>query len=211
MRAYEVPEGFTVYERKYPGYMVRVAVTDEQIRIDPTLTRHTLSKDQTSPVYEVMIRQADGTIEHTGKEIDTIPAEARAGAQRVAEERMGIAKAQKERSKTFLFAEAHAKLVLEGKVPDEVAEFRLTICTGVTKDGDVVSDKCPNYVRENSARGSGHCEGCGCPKWKVAEMHRPKDNGKGEKFFPGKAHYPMGCPQGRFAAQPGRRARAASV
>jgi hypothetical protein len=106
-------------------------------------------------------------------------------------------------SKMTEFLAAHRNLLREGRVPDEVAHFRLSICTGVLVSGEKVSEPCPNYkITEDSAWGTGHCKACGCPDWPISEMHRPK-----KIMEPGKAWFPMGCPQLRFSGMPGRRAK----
>ena len=100
------------------------------------------------------------------------------------------------------FAVAHARLLAEGRVPEQAGQHRLTCCTGVTADGECVSEPCPSYQGEHNGRGSGHCKACRCPNWPIAEMHR-----EGKKVEPGKCWFPsLACPQGRFTETPGRRA-----
>lgn len=93
------------------------------------------------------------------------------------------------------FIAAHAQLLIEGKVLEEVAEHRLTICTGVNKSEQVVDAPCIHYRDEKNKRGSGHCAACQCGDWRFSEMHR-------------KVYYPMGCPIGRYKGMPGRRTNA---
>lgn len=106
------------------------------------------------------------------------------------------------RSRIIDFATAHARLLTEGRVPEQAGQHRITCCTGVTLDGERVSEPCPSYRGEHNGRGSGHCKACGCPSWPIAEMHR-----EGKTLEPGKAWFPsLACPQGRFTETPGRRA-----
>lgn len=190
-----VPEGFTVFDKKMPGRTIRVAFDVEDVKHDLTETGYTLSDDQTSPVYRVMVKSKS----MTHYPIAGIPKDVSEDIAKKVVEDLGFSG---KANLVFEFVTASKDLLTQGKVPDHVAEYRLTVCTGLTKDGDKVSKKCPNYVNENGRRGSGHCKGCGCPEWGVAEMDRPG------KILPGKVWYPMGCPKGRFAAMPGRRADA---
>ncbi len=91
------------------------------------------------------------------------------------------------------FASAYGRLVLEGRVPDDVAQHRLAICSA-----------CPHYQGEDKGPGTGHCRACGCLDWPISQMHV---NGPLNRIgIPGKVWFPMGCPQGKFPAHPGRRA-----
>lgn len=85
------------------------------------------------------------------------------------------------------FADAHKRLLLEGKVPDRIGEYRLTVCTGLS-DGERVSKPCPRYDGKND-----RCVACGCPDWKIAKMTL-------------KVWYPADiCPLQRFSIAAGRR------
>ena len=199
--AYICPPKFVVYLKEQPGYTLRIALDPNDIPGTPPEKRgYKRAEDQESPVYTVLRKRPDGSVEQGG---ETWSEEERKQKMAVIETEL---KRQKSlRSTAFEFATAHKRLALEGRVPTEVAQYRLTVCTGLNVDGQQVSDKCPNYVNENGRRGSGHCEGCGCPKWEISEM----DTGK--TFPPGKAWYPMGCPKGRFAEHDGRRKRGAET
>ncbi len=91
------------------------------------------------------------------------------------------------------FATAYKELVLEGRVPDDVAHARLTVCA-----------ECPAYQGEDNGPGTGHCGACICPRWPVSQMH--VDGPLNRIGIPGKAWFPMGCPLGKFPEHPGRRA-----
>lgn len=97
-----------------------------------------------------------------------------------------------EKSKVDDFIAAHKKLIKEGRVKKEVADFRLTLCTGTDKEGQMVTLPCIHYTGSTAKRGSGKCTACGCKTWKISEMRL-------------KVYYPMGCPVGRFSEMPGRR------
>ena len=106
------------------------------------------------------------------------------------------------RSRVVDFATAHAHLLAEGRVPEAAGQHRITCCTGITQDGERVSEPCPSYQNERNGRGSGHCADCRCPSWPISEMHR-----EGKTVEPGKAWFPsLACPQNRFTEAPGRRA-----
>lgn len=199
--AYKCPPHFTVYEKPMPGYTVRVALDPKSVTdLPPEQRGYKMSDDQESPVYTVMRRTETG-IEHGGEE-DTSEADKR---EKMREIGLELAKKHKLNAKALEFVTAHARLLKEGRVPQEVGEYRLTVCTGVDPDGNRVTDKCPQYVNENGRRGSGHCKGCGCPEWTISEM----DTGK--VFPPGKAWYPMQCPKGRFSEHNGRRKHEAGI
>lgn len=92
------------------------------------------------------------------------------------------------------FTEAHRQLLIQGRVPNHVADHRLTICTGVDKDGGLVNDPCPNYrAGKGDKRGDGRCGLCSCPKWPFSQMRR-------------KVWYPVPiCPANLFPNAQGRR------
>ncbi len=195
----EIPIGFNAYDRIYPeeGYTARIAINPEGLDFDLGEAGFILSEDQASPVMKVLLQKnSEGT--------QPLPEKIRVEALRIAHEHMGFKPIRKQSA--FDFAVAHKDLLLQGRVPSEVAQYRLTVCTGKNEDGEKVSTQCPAYTGDvDGRRGSGHCEGCGCPKWEIAEMDR---NGFMESIAPGKAWYPMGCPKGRFSAEPGRRSAA---
>lgn len=101
-------------------------------------------------------------------------------------------------SRITSFATAQAAVVTEGRVAREVAEHRLTICTGLAPDGVRVSPACRAYMADDAApRGAGTCGSCGCPKWPLAVMRR-------------KVYYPtIACPRGAWGPMRGRRAKEA--
>lgn len=90
------------------------------------------------------------------------------------------------------FVAAHTQLLIEGRVEKEVADYRLTVCTGKNKDNKRVTETCEHYSGDKKKRGDGTCAACGCETWKISEMRM-------------KVYYPMECPVNRFAAMPGRR------
>jgi len=107
---------------------------------------------------------------------------------------------QSKKQLTLTFVKAHRELLKQGRVPDHVAHHRIAVCTGITVEGRKVSAACPAYKHEDKGWGTGHCKACGCPDWKISEMHRPE-----RIVEPGKAWFPMGCPIDKFSAAPGRR------
>ena len=202
MAAKQVPEGYVVYNKELPGYTARVAVKKDAMYV-PEESGFIMAEDQESPVYTILVKKGDGVVIHEGADDDPVPRHLKEEAESIVQKR--IASSRKNFSMlAFEFAASHQRLMKEGKVPDEVAEYRLTVCTGVDKNGTRITDTCTNYVNENGLRGSGNCKGCGCPKWTVSAMHRPRKGG-GQKTLPGKVWYPMGCPQGKFAPRHGRR------
>lgn len=101
------------------------------------------------------------------------------------------------------FLKATRLLLTQGPVKDHVADFRLTVCTGLTANGKRVSQACVYYDDPNKEyRGSGYCTGCECPEWKGSRM-----NNRNNWLLPGKAWYPIKCPQDKFSAMPGRRVK----
>lgn len=99
---------------------------------------------------------------------------------------------EKEQSKIDDFLHAQKRLLLEGRVKEEVAQYRLTICTGLTVEGNRVSYPCDHYGGDIDDRGKGKCGACGCKTWKISEMKV-------------KVYYPIACPINRFSSMPGRR------
>lgn len=97
-----------------------------------------------------------------------------------------------EEGKVSQFVRAHKDLVLQGRVKKEIADHRLTICTGLNKKQEIVNAQCMHYKLEGTKRGQGHCAACGCPEWKISEMRK-------------KVYYPVGCPINRYSPMPGRR------
>ncbi len=197
----EIPRGFNAYDRNYAdqGYTERVAINPEGLDMDLEGSGFLLSDDQASPVKRVLI----GKGQDRGG-FQQVPQEIRDEAMKIAEKHMGFKQIKK--TNVFEFAIAHKQLLSQGRVPNEVAHYRLTVCTGHTAEGIKVSMPCPAYTGDQDGRrGSGHCRGCGCPEWEIAEMNR---DGLMNKLAPGKAWYPMGCPKGRFSAEPGRRSGA---
>ena len=192
-----VPEGHIVYTRDFGGWVARIAIKEGDL--PPGSDGFIVSDDQTSPVWTVLVKSGN-TFTRTGVETG-LPQYVQDKIDEHVQKTIGIPP----KPTAYLFATAQAELLLQGRVPKEVAEYRLTVCTGITKDGKKVATVCPNYVNENGRRGSGHCKGCGCPEWSLSEMDR---SGFMDKLAPGKAWYPMGCPKGRFSSQPGRRANA---
>jgi hypothetical protein len=198
---FDVPEQFIVYEMDMPGATFRLAVNPDQLN-DKVVADAGWRKsaDQNSPVYDVLHPKPRGGIDHDH------PKEAMTEAEVARWHEAKETGEQQKAEKTKLardFAAAHKRLALEGRVPDHVAQYRLTVCTGVTQDGTTVSEACPRYVKEEKGRGSGHCRGCGCPDWPISQMHR---EGFLSSLEPGKAWFPIGCPIGRFSPHPGRRA-----
>ncbi len=100
------------------------------------------------------------------------------------------------------FASAQMDILKNGRVSEEVANYRLTVCTGLDKNNKRVSTACTHYDDQGDYRGSGFCKGCQCPAWKGARMDNP-----GSITMPGKVWYPLECPQAKFASMPGRRAK----
>lgn len=98
----------------------------------------------------------------------------------------------KVKSKIGSFIKAHEELLLQGPVREEVADYRLTVCTGRTENNGQVTASCIHYKGEKKIRGDGHCGACSCPDWKISEMRK-------------KVYYPMECPVNRFSAMPGKR------
>ncbi len=95
------------------------------------------------------------------------------------------------------FLKSQARMLTEGKVPEAVAQHRLSICTGKNKEDQEVDPPCMHYAGDKKERGDGICKSCGCPDWPLAEMKN-------------KVYYSIGCPVGRFAVMPGRRKKDAN-
>jgi hypothetical protein len=193
--AYKVPPGYRVYDMDAPGMTLRLAIDPEHAIADAEEAfGWRLAADQTAPVYDVLHpapKQSMGKEKVTAAELDALG--------KKEEKKKGVAKKARE------FAAAHKRLITEGRVPDHVAHYRLTVCTGVTKGGEKVSHRCPRYKLEDKGWGTGHCKGCGCPDWPISQMHR---NGLLSDAEPGKAWFPIGCPLGKFSDHPGRRSKA---
>ena len=100
----------------------------------------------------------------------------------------------KDTSKINDFIVAQKRLLLEGRVPKEIADYRLSICTGLSIEGKPLSTACRHYSGDSKVRGDGLCRSCGCKTWKISEMRI-------------KVYYPMGCPIERFSEMPGRRVK----
>ena len=99
---------------------------------------------------------------------------------------------EKEPSKIDDFLKAQAELIAQGRVSEEIAEYRLTVCTGISVEGRQVTAPCNHYRQTGKKRGDGKCGACGCKTWKISDMKV-------------KVYYPMGCPVNRFSPMPGRR------
>ena len=192
-----IPPGFKAYDKVHPdqGYTARWAIHPDNTDIDREAQGYILAEDQKSPVKGVLLQKKENGEIH-------LPEEIRLAALEIAEKHMGFKTIP--RTGPFEFFTAHKELLLQGRVSDDVAQYRLTVCTGVNEAGEKVSAQCTMYTGDkDDKRGSGHCKGCGCPEWELAEMSR---GGFANKLAPGKAWYPMGCPKGRFSEMPGRRA-----
>jgi len=101
---------------------------------------------------------------------------------------------EKEPAKINDFLAAQKTLLTQGRVIKEVAEHRLTICTGITVEGKQVDLQCMHYNSNSKVRGDGRCGACGCKTWKISQMKV-------------KVYYPIGCPINRFSPMPGRRVK----
>ncbi|MEK0325976.1 MAG: hypothetical protein QQN63_09770 [Nitrosopumilus sp.] len=98
----------------------------------------------------------------------------------------------KETDKLNDFIAANKTLMFEGRVRKEIADYRLSVCTGLSIEGKPLSAPCRHYSGDSKVRGDGKCAACGCKTWKISEMRI-------------KVYYPMGCPIERFSEMPGRR------
>jgi hypothetical protein len=192
---FKVPPGYVVYDMDAPGMTVRLAIDPQHAIVDAEKEfGWRKAEDQKAPVYDVLhpkVNPDQSKEKLSAAELDKMAKEKDA--------KKSLRKSARE------FAAAHKRLITEGRVPDHVAHYRLTVCTGTTKDGKFVSAKCPRYKKEDKGWGTGHCKGCGCPDWPISQMHR---NGLLSDAEPGKAWFPIGCPLGKFSEHPGRRAKA---
>lgn len=202
---YEVPDGYVVYLKELKGWTIRVAINPDKTNITPEQMGFNRADDQDSVVYTVLRSISDDSTaaeqEAKNASIDAL-IEGKTG-QPGAPQREAREKGNLMRS----FAHNHERLIKEGRVPDVVAHHRLASCTGITKDGTKVSEPCTRYKNEKGGWGTGHCIGCGCPEWPIAQM---RVEGLLVKLscgtVPGKAWFPMACPIGRFSEHLGRRA-----
>ena len=101
---------------------------------------------------------------------------------------------EKDQTKINDFLAAQKDLFTQGRVSKEIAEHRLTTCTGITVEGKQVNIKCMHYSGDLKSRGDGTCGACGCKAWKISQMKV-------------KVYYPIGCPINRFSPMPGRRVK----
>lgn len=92
------------------------------------------------------------------------------------------------------FIEANKTLIIQGRVNKDIAEYRLSVCTGISIKNKPLSQPCQHYSGDSKVRGDGKCAACGCKTWKISEMRI-------------KVFYPMGCPIERFSTMPGRRVK----
>jgi len=198
---HDIPNGMLAYEKDLPGWMIRVAINPDETHRDPIQLGFRLSKDQDAQVYSILRPDGDDEEDEKKKAVTDALIEGHTG-QAGEPQRLRRKKLDEMRS----FAHNHTRLIEEGRVPEEVANHRLAVCTGVTPDGIRVSDTCSRYRAEEKGWGTGHCKGCGCPDWPVSQM---RVEGILLKLscglVPGKAYFPMGCPIGKFSEHAGRR------
>lgn len=90
------------------------------------------------------------------------------------------------------FLSNNMRMLREGRVPKQIADYRLTVCTGVNKQGTQVTEECVHYTGSTKIKGDGKCKACNCGTPIISQMRM-------------KVYYPMACPIGRFSERAGRK------